>query len=186
MNKITILFIAVSLALDAFSVSITSGITIKSLRINHALKIAFFFGVFQAVMPVIGWLTGLGLKNFISGIDHWIAFGLLFTIGIKMIYESTKIGSIERKIDPLNIYVLLILSIATSIDALAIGITLSFLKVSIVLPVIIIGIITFILSFFGAYIGNKAGHLFENKAEAAGGVILICIGIKILIQHLSL
>ena len=185
MDIISIIFIAFGLAMDAFAVSITSGLTIKSLKINNALKIAVFFGLFQAIMPLIGWLAGLSFRDFISGVDHWIAFGLLSIIGCKMIYESSKMDLNEKKIDPLNIYVLFILSIATSIDALAVGLSLSFLNVSIALPAIIIGIVTFLLSIFGVYFGNRFGHYFERKIEIIGGLILIGIGIKILIEHLT-
>jgi len=155
MDIISIVLIAVGLAMDAFAVSITSGITIKSLRINNALKIAIFFGLFQAVMPVIGWLAGLSLRDYISAIDHWIAFGLLSFIGCKMIYESIAIQSSKKEINPLNVYVLLVLSVATSIDALAVGVSFAFLKVSIVTPVIIIGTVTFFLSYLGVYIGDR-------------------------------
>jgi len=182
MDLISIILIALGLAMDAFAVSITSGLTIKQLKINHALQIASFFGLFQAVMPIIGWLAGLSLRDFISSIDHWIAFVLLGFIGCKMVYESVKME--ESKSNPLNIVVLLILSVVTSIDALAVGITFAFLKVSIVTPIILIGIITFILSFIGVYIGDRFGRLFEKKIEILGGIILIGIGIKILIEHL--
>jgi len=184
MSIISIIFIAFGLAMDAFAVSITSGLTIKSLKINNAIKIGTFFGLFQAIMPIIGWMAGLSFREIISDVDHWIAFGLLCIIGCKMIYESSKMEANNNKINPLNIYMLLILSVATSIDALAIGLTLSFLKVSIVLPAIIIGTITFSLSVIGVYFGNKFGHYFERKIEIAGGLILIGIGIKILIEHL--
>lgn len=171
--------------MDAFAVSITSGIAIKNLKIKNALKIAIFFGSFQAFMPIIGWLAGLSLKYFISGIDHWIAFGLLSFIGCKMIYESIKIESFEKKDNPLNIYVLLILPVATSIDALVVGMSFSFLKISIITPIIIIGAITFLLSFFGVFIGKKLDHFFEKKIKIVGGLILIVIGIKILVGHLT-
>lgn len=184
MDIITILFVALGLAMDAFAVSVTSGFTIKYLRIQHALRLAAFFGLFQAIMPGIGWLVGVGLKDFISEIDHWIAFGLLSMIGLKMIYESTRMNP-DKKLDPLNIYVILILSIATSIDALAVGLTLSILDISIINPAIIIGVITFLLSFIGVYVGDRFGHFFENKIEVVGGMILIGIGIKILIEHLA-
>ena len=184
MDAITIIAIAFGLAMDAFAVSITSGITIKRLKINHALRIALFFGLFQAIMPLVGWLAGLSLRGFIAEIDHWIAFGLLSFIGCKMIYESIAVQSKEKQINPLNIYVLLMLSVATSIDALAVGVSFAFLKISIVTPVIVIGAITFILSFFGVFVGNRIGHFFENKIEIAGGLILIGIGIKILLEHL--
>jgi putative Mn2+ efflux pump MntP len=169
--------------MDAFAVSITNGITIKHQRINNALKIGIFFGSFQALMPLIGWLAGLRLRDFISGFDHWVAFGLLSLIGGKMIYESTKIGD-DKEIRSLNLFVLLLLSIATSIDALAVGLSFAFLKISIATPIIVIGIVTFILSFLGVLVGNKLGHFFENKMEILGGLILIGIGIKILIEHL--
>lgn len=180
----SIVIIAVGLAMDAFAVSITSGITIKRLHINHALKIALFFGLFQAFMPIIGWLAGLSLRDYISAIDHWIAFGLLSFIGCKMIYESITVQSSKKEINPLNVYVLLVLSVATSIDALAVGISFAFLKVSIVTPVIIIGTVTFLLSYLGVYIGDRIGHFFENKIEIAGGILLIGIGIKILVEGL--
>ena len=184
MDIISIVLIAVGLAMDAFAVSITSGITIKSLRINNALKIAIFFGLFQAVMPIIGWLAGLSLRDYISAVDHWIAFGLLSFIGCKMIYESITVQSSEKEMNPLNVYVLLVLSVATSIDALAVGVRFAFLKVSIVTPVIIIGTVTFFLSYLGVYIGDRIGHFFENKIEIAGGLLLIGIGIKILVEGL--
>ncbi|OQY36796.1 MAG: hypothetical protein B6229_09400 [Spirochaetaceae bacterium 4572_7] len=184
MSNLSIIIIAVGLAMDAFAVSITSGLAIKSLKIRNALKIALFFGLFQAVMPIIGWFAGLGFRDFMSHIDHWVAFGLLGIIGGKMIYESTLMNQDKPDKDPLNIYVLLILSVATSIDALAVGLSLSLLKVTIIRPAIIIGVITFLLSTLGVYIGNKFGHYFEKKVELIGGLILILIGTKILIEHL--
>lgn len=177
--------IAIGLAMDSLAVSITSGLAMRELKISKALKIAIFFGSFQALMPIIGWLAGLSLTDLISGIDHWIAFGLLSLIGCKMIYESIRLESREKVIDPMNVYLLLMLSIATSIDALAIGMTFAFLEVSIVTPIIIIGIVTFLLSFLGVFVGNKFGHLFEKKIGIAGGLILIGIGIRILIEHLA-
>jgi putative Mn2+ efflux pump MntP len=170
--------------MDAFAASIASGIAIKHLKLNNALKIAIFFGGFQAIMPLIGWLAGRGARDFISGIDHWIAFTLLTLIGVKMIYESVRKTPKGKSTDPMNIHVLLILSIATSIDALAVGVSFAFLEISIIEPAIIIGIVTFALSFAGVYIGHKMGHLFEKKVVAIGGIILIGIGIKILVEGL--
>jgi putative Mn2+ efflux pump MntP len=184
MDLITIVIIAVGLAMDAFVVSIVSGGAHKHLRIKHALQIAFFFGGFQALMPLIGSLAGLSFKRYIVDYDHWVAFGLLSAVGGKMIYESLKIESVEKNLDPSKIYVLLALSVATSIDALAIGITLSLITSSIIIAVSIIGIITFILSYLGVYIGKRFGHFFESGIEAIGGVFLIGLGVKILIQHL--
>lgn len=184
MNIFTLLIIALGLAMDAFAVSISSGLAIKKIRIGHAFRMAFFFGAFQALMPVIGWLAGLGLKDFISAVDHWIAFVLLSFVGGKMIYEAAFLGEDKEEKDIFNIYILLILSIATSIDALAVGLTLSFLNVDIASPAVIIGIITFLLSFAGVYIGDRFGHFFESKIEILGGLILIGIGTKILAEHL--
>ncbi len=185
MNIVTIIMIAIGLAMDCFAVSITRGATIKTLKINNALKIGLFFGLFQAIMPLIGWLAGLGLKEFISDIDHWIAFGLLSFIGCKMIYESFKMDTKEKEGDPLNITVLVMLSVATSIDALAVGVTFAFLRVFITSALLIIGVVTFLFSFTGSYIGHKLGHFFENRIEIIGGLILIGIGTKILIGHLN-
>ena len=184
MTLITIIIIALGLSMDAFAVSIVSGAAYKQLKIKHALRIALFFGGFQAIMPVIGYLAGLSIKTYIATYDHWVAFGILSAVGGKMIYESFKIKNAEDSLNPSNIVVLLVLSIATSIDALAIGVTLSFLRVSLVTAVSIIGLVTFVLSYLGVFIGKRFGHFFENKIEAIGGLILIGIGIKILFEHL--
>ncbi len=184
MRLVTIIFIALALAMDAFAVSIASGITIKHLKIKHAFTIAIWFGLFQAIMPLLGWLGGIKLKTFMGGADYWIAFGLLVFIGCKMIYEAFKMEEVEKKTNPLEVYVLFILSVATSIDALAAGISFAILDVAIITPIIIIGAITFVMSFAGVWIGDKFGHFFEKKIEIAGGLILIGIGIKILLQNI--
>jgi putative Mn2+ efflux pump MntP len=184
MHMITITFVAFGLAMDAFAVSITSGITIRHLRIHHAFRIALFFGAFQAIMPIVGWLAGLSLRDFISGIDHWIAFGILGFIGCKMIYEALRMELDREEVNPLNLSVLLMLSVATSIDALAVGVSFAFLNISIVTPVLVIGIVTFLLSYLGIFVGNRLGHFFEKKIEILGGLILIGIGVKILVDHL--
>ena len=184
MSVIEIVLIALALSADAFAVSVTSGIAIKKMKIRHAMLIAAFFGGFQALMPVIGWAGGRWAQKYIESFDHWIAFVLLCFVGGKMIYEAVKGDKEENESDPLNVYVLFILAIATSIDALAVGLSLAFIKVFIIVPALIIGCITFALSFAGTYIGNFFGHLFEKKIEIAGGVILIGIGCKILIEHL--
>ncbi len=186
MHLPTIIVIAVGLAMDAFVVSIVSGGAYKQLHVRHALRLAIFFGGFQAFMPIIGYLAGLSVRDYIQNYDHWIAFGILSAVGGKMIYESLKIESVEKNIDPSNIIVLLALSVATSIDALAIGITLSLITSSIITAVIIIGLVTFVLSYLGIIIGKKFGHFFENKIEALGGIILIGLGLKILYEHLFL
>jgi len=177
--------IAIGLAMDAFAVSIVSGSVFKELRIGHALRMAMFFGGFQALMPLLGWAAGEGMRQWMEPIDHWIAFGLLAFIGGKMIAEAVKIGQVEKKPpDPSKLLMLLALSIATSIDALAVGITLSLVTEHIFSAVILIGLITFLISFTGWEIGKRVGHFFETKIEIAGGLILIAIGIKILIQHM--
>ena len=184
MEFFTILIIAVALAMDAFAVSVASGAAYRQLNIKHTLRIAVFFGGFQAFMPLLGALAGLSFREHIENYDHWIAFAILFAVGIKMIYESFKITETEKNYSPSNILILLTLSVATSIDALAVGITLSIVVTSVTVAVIVIGLVTFILSYMGVIIGKKLGHFFENKIEAIGGLVLIGLGIKILIQHL--
>ncbi|MFO7929481.1 MAG: manganese efflux pump MntP family protein [Candidatus Humimicrobiaceae bacterium] len=181
---LNIFLISTSLAMDCFAVSIAGGANSRKLRFLDALKVAFWFGFFQAVMPLIGWLVGFSLKSFIERFDHWVAFGLLFIIGIKMIYEAFKDAGKREKINFLKIPTLLLLSVATSIDALAVGITFSLLDMQLLLSVGIIGMFAFIFSIAGYFIGHRLGHFFESKVEAVGGIILIGIGIKILIEHL--
>lgn len=183
MSIVSILLIAIGLAMDAFSVSITSGITTKKVNYLNVLKMGFSFGFFQLFMPILGWMTGSALRAYIIAVDHWIAFSLLSFVGIKMVVESLKEGS--QLIDPFDNKTLLLLSISTSIDAFTIGISFSFLDVSIFLPVVIIGITTFLLSSVGILMGNGLRHFFERlKVEIIGGMILIGIGLKILIEHL--
>jgi putative Mn2+ efflux pump MntP len=184
MDIVTILFIAIGLSMDALAVSIAHGFAMKRLRLNKAIRMALFFGFFQMLMPIVGWFCGVGFKKIISGFDHWVAFLLLTLIGIKMIYESTKLKEEDERKSDVGIYLLLMLSIATSIDALAVGLSLSLLKVAIVMPAVIIGVITFSLSLAGVAAGSRFGHFFENKIEMLGGAILICIGLKILLQHI--
>jgi len=171
--------------MDALAISIVSGGTYKQLHVRHAFRIAAFFGGFQALMPVIGYLAGLSLKDTIAGFDHWVAFVVLTAIGAKMIYESFKIKQAEQRSDVTSLMVLLTLSFATSFDALAVGATLSFIASPIATAAVIIGIVTFVLCFVGVYIGHHVGHFFETKMEIVGGLALIAIGTKILIEHLS-
>jgi len=185
MQLAVILLIAVGLSMDAFAVSVVTGSIYRELNVRHALRMALFFGGFQALMPIIGFLAGLSLKGFISAYDHWIAFGLLVLVGGKMIYESLTFEAAEKNLDPSNLLVLLALSVATSIDALAIGITLSVLTTSILGTAAMIGLVTFALSYAGILIGKRFGHFFESKIETIGGLILIAIGVKILIEHLA-
>ena len=184
MKFFEIILIAIGLSMDAFAVSITSGVTINNLKVKHALKIAAFFGIFQAVMPLIGYLAGISLNKYITSYDHWIAFILLAFIGGKMIYEGFQIEKCEMNKDCLNSVTLLVLAIATSIDALAVGVVFSSLSISVLMPVAIIGLTTFVVCFAGVYIGDKFGSFFEKKMELIGGAVLILIGIKILVEHL--
>jgi len=181
---VSIFLIGIALAMDAFAVSISCGVIIPKLKLENAFKIAFFFGFFQAAMPVIGWLVGAGMKNYIQPVDHYIAFGLLGFIGVRMIYEAVKNPEFTRLINPLMFSVLIILSIATSIDALAVGLSFAFLEVSIISAIIIIGTVTFILSFFAVLFGDRVGYYLKKKPQIIGGLILIGIGIKIMIEHL--
>jgi manganese efflux pump family protein len=183
MSFATILIIAVALAMDAFSVSIATGAAYKKTGNLNALKMAFFFGFFQAFMPIIGWLAGLSFRQYIEPFDHWIAFSLLALVGGKMIYEAifTKQDQEQNKV--MSLTMLLILSVATSIDAMAVGVTFSIIAEDITRAVIIIGLVTFAFSYVGVFIGEKLGHFFENKIEIAGGLMLWAIGIKILIEH---
>ncbi len=184
MDIITILM-ALGLSMDSFSVSITRGFTNTKTKLAiEALKTGFFFGLFQGMMPIIGWLAGLSIMDLISGFDHWIAFGILIFIGIRMIYEAATKKS-KQIVNSSGFKVLIILSIATSIDALAVGLSLSFLGTSIITPAAIIGIITFSLSFLGVYLGKKFGGYFE-KMGVLGGIILIVIGLRILFEHLGI
>ena len=184
MVMLTIIVIAIGLAMDAFAVSVVSGAAYKQLRIKHALRLALFFGGFQAFMPLIGFLAGQSVKGYIADYDHWVAFALLCAVGVKMLYESTKIKPAQQNLQHFNVLVLLVLAVATSIDALAVGITLSLLRISIVMAAVIIGLVTFVLSYIGVFIGKNFGHFFESKIEALGGIILIAIGLKILLGHL--
>jgi putative Mn2+ efflux pump MntP len=185
MDLFTIILIAIGLAMDAFAVSIANGISIKSQKRKNAFIIAAFFGGFQMFMPVIGWLVGLGLEELIMGIDHWVAFGLLAFIGSRMIYDSAKEEDLKRDSN-LRIHNLLTLSVATSIDALMVGLSFAFIQTAIATPILIIGLVTFLLSFIGFYFGNIIGQVLGNKIKVIGGVVLIGIGLKILLEHLIL
>jgi putative Mn2+ efflux pump MntP len=185
MDAATTILLSLGLAADAFAVAVSSGLAIKHMKVNKALKIALFFGVFQALMPVLGWLIGLSFSFLITPIDHWIAFGLLSFIGGRMIYESLQSQECEKKFNPLDTGTLITLSVATSIDALAVGLGFAVLKDSIALAVTAIGFITFFLAFAGVFIGHKCGNLFANKIEILGGAILIFIGSRILFMHLT-
>lgn len=184
MNILDIILISFSLAMDAFAVSLCKGMSFCNNKYKKAIIISFFFGIFQALMPIIGYYVGYKFHNLIISFDHWIAFLLLAFIGIKMIKDA--ILNENDLDDKLDIKTMFILSIATSIDALIIGITMSFLDVNILLSISFIGIITFILSFIGVLIGSKVGQRLGIKSQIFGGFILIVIGIKIIFEHLKL
>jgi len=186
---VELLLIALGLSMDAFAVAVATGAimgkTTGKLHLGLALRMAAFFGGFQALMPIVGWLAGMGLRDYISAFDHWIAFGLLLFIGMKMVYEGMHLDEDgEKDSADHSLLVLLGLSIATSIDALAVGLSFSMLGVAIPVPALIIGVCTFSLTFAGVGIGAKVGHFFEKKIEIMGGLILIGIGAKILVDHL--
>lgn len=184
MSLVEIIFISIGVAMDAFAVAICKGLAIKKVNLKKAFIIGLYFGIFQAVMPVLGYLLGTTFKDLILKIDHWIALLLLSSIGINMIKESfEKDNSYNESLD---VSTMLILSISTSIDALAAGITFACLKVNIFIPATIIGIITCIISIIGAIIGNRFGNKLEAKAEIFGGIILILLGIKIVFEHLGI
>lgn len=184
MSIIEIALIGVGLAMDAFAVSICKGLAMRRMNYKKAIIIAAFFGVFQALMPALGYVLGTTFANKIAAIDHWIAFILLALIGANMIKEALSSDDDECQDDSLSLGDLIMLSIATSIDALAVGITFAFFNVSLLLSVSMIGIITFIICVIGVKVGNVFGEKYKSKAELAGGLILIVMGAKILIDHL--
>lgn len=202
MNIIIIVFTAFALAMDAFAVSVSKGMTLKNLTKGTAIKIALFFGGFQTAMPLIGWVLGISFQGYIKAIDHWIALILLTILGGKMIYEfyenrkesanegneivseiSTTLDAEENNKSELSNKELTTLAIATSIDALAIGVSFAFLNVNILSSSLIIGIITFVVCFIGVIAGKKIGGIFKDYAELVGGIILIIIGINIFNEH---
>ena len=188
MNYIEIWLLAISLAMDCFSVSITSGIILRRVMWKTFLTIAFFFGLFQGLMPVIGWFAASRFQHLIESYDHWIAFGVLFLLGARMIKESFK-DEEDHHFNPTRLPVILTLAVATSIDALAVGISFAFTGMdtwrSILDPVLIIGFVSFIFSIIGCLIGVYFGKRVNLRAELWAGIILIGIGVKILIEHLG-
>ena len=183
MHLTEIIVIATALAADSFAVSVASGAMLRPLRLRHALRIGLFFSIVQAIMPWLGWYTGRAAGQFLQSCEHWLAAILLFAIGGKMIYESFADDEDKPPVDPLATLLLITLAIATSIDALAVGFTFSFLHVAIMPAIFIIGTVTFICAFAGTCIGATFGHFFEDRAELAGGIVLVLIGLKILLEH---
>ena len=183
MGFVELFLIAVGLSMDAFAVSICKGLSLGKLKARHAALVGLYFGGFQALMPILGWLLGFRFEHVIESIDHWVAFALLSIIGVSMIRES---GKTEELSGDLGVKSMLVLAVATSIDALAVGITFAFLSVKILPAAALIGVTTFLLSALGVYIGHAFGLKYKAKAELAGGVILILIGLKILLEHLGI
>lgn len=185
MDVTTIILIAIGLAMDCFAVSVASGIRTERTVIRNALKMALSFSGFQMLMPLLGWLTLRVMADSVAGGAQWIAFGTLELIGFKMIYDSFKEQNGEEKPEPFGLYVLLALSVATSIDAFAIGTSLAVLKTAVLGPILIIGMAAFCFSLAGLLLGNKAGRMLGSRAETVGGIILIGMGVKILTEHVN-
>lgn len=184
MHLVDILFTALGVSMDAFAVAICKGLSMKKYNIKQGLIIALYFGFFQGLMPILGYLLGISFQDIIIKVDHWIAFILLSVIGGNMIKESLIKETIEYKEDT-NFKTMISLSLATSIDALAVGITLAFLQVNIFLASALICLITFIMSFLGTRLGYSIGAKYSRKSEFIGGLILILIALKILLSHLT-
>ncbi len=186
---IELFLIGVGLSMDAFAVSICKGLGMEKINKKHAFMIGLYFGGFQALMPLTGWFLGIRFQKYITSIDHWIAFVLLALIGGKMIVEAIRDKDdeqIDKKNLPLDHKEMFLLAVATSIDALAVGITFAFLDTPIVEAIVIIGLTTFFLSIIGVVVGNFFGTRYKKKAEIIGGIILVAIGVKILLEHLGI
>ena len=183
MTNVELLLIAIGLSMDAFAVSVSQALTAPNFKKLDALKFGIFFGAFQALMPFLGWIFGNLFSEYVVAIDHWVAFVLLGYIGVKMILDATVLKD-EENAKALSIKLLIVLAFATSIDALAVGVSFAFMNVSIVKSVVIIGLTTFVLSPIGALLGKKIGSAMGDKAQILGGAILIIMGTNILIQHL--
>jgi putative Mn2+ efflux pump MntP len=185
MAPLTLLGIAVGLAMDAFAVALGVGLTLATVTRRQAFRLAWHFGLFQFLMPVLGWLAGRTVERQIAAVDHWIAFALLAGIGGKMLYESGRDGAEARAAgDPTRGWSLLVLSVATSVDALAVGLSLGLLRVRIWYPAAVIGVVAALLTAAGLRLGKRLGAIFGRRMEALGGVVLLAIGVKILLEHL--
>lgn len=183
MHFAELIIIAVGVSMDAFAVSVCKGLSVRRLRPAHMLSAALWFGGFQALMPLVGYFVGLGFADLVADIDHWIAFVLLGFIGGKMIKEAVAKDDEEHTPD-FSFKTMLVLAVATSIDALAVGVSFAFLRVDIWTSILVIGLMTGAFSALGVLLGHVFGARFKSKAEFVGGLILVCIGIKILLEHL--
>lgn len=187
MNFLELFLLAVGLSMDAFAVSISKGLSMRRVTVGKAMLVGLYFGVFQAGMPLLGYFLGLQFQAYITAVDHWIAFFLLSFIGVNMIRESFSCSDPEGACqEDLRVRTMLVLAVATSIDALAVGISLAFLRIEILPAVTLIGAVTFILSMLGVKIGSLFGARYESTAELAGGIILVGMGLKILLGHLGI
>lgn len=184
MGTLQIVLIAVGLAMDAAAVSLGAAASGYANEPRAVFRLSFHFGLFQFMMPVLGWLLGIGVEQYVSSVDHWIAFGLLAYVGAKMIWSGIKPSDQNLKSDPSRGFTLVMLSVATSIDALAIGLSLAMLKVSIWYPSVAIGIITAVLSVAAIKLGNRLGAAFGQRMEIVGGIILVAIGLRIVLSHM--
>ena len=185
MTFLELLFIAIALSMDAFSVSVCKGLTTKKFSWRMALTCALWFGGFQALMPVVGYFLGAQFEGFIDAYAHWIAFGLLFLIGVNMIREAVSDKESDRQTSSLDIHTMFLLAVATSIDALAVGVSFACVQVELWSSVALIGVVTFVFSVLGVRIGNAFGSKFKKNAEVFGGIILIIIGLKIMLEHIG-
>lgn len=185
MNLFSLFLIAVGLSMDAFAVAVCKGLSLQKLTLKKALIVGLWFGVFQAVMPLIGYFVGTLFEEYITAFDHWIAFALLLIIGGNMIFGALKKGEEEALDESLGFKVMLPFAVATSIDALAVGVSFAFLSVNIWAAVAFIGVTTLLLSMLGVKLGHVFGEKYKSKAEIAGGIILILMGVKILLEHLG-
>lgn len=183
MNVLDIVLIAVALAMDCFAVSVTSGLMMKHPRFKHVLVMAVFFGGFQGLMPVAGWLAGVSFANYIVSFDHWVAFGLLAIIGGNMVRESFCEEE-SKSFDPTNLKTLLGLAVATSIDALVMGVDFGIMHNTLLLPMVLIAFVSFLFTIVGVYLGATFQRLCKFNFELVGGIVLVCIGVKILVEHL--
>lgn len=181
----SLLALACALAMDAFAVAIVSGLTISPLTRRHVFRLAFHFGLFQALMPIVGWLAGHAVHRYIAAFDHWVAFGLLAFVGGKMVWGALHASESERlPPDPTSGWSLILLSIATSIDALAVGLSLAMLGARIVVPALVIGVVAAAFTTVGMVLGRRIGRIWGHRVELMGGLVLLAIGVRILVEHL--
>jgi putative Mn2+ efflux pump MntP len=181
----SILGIAVGLSMDAFAVAIAAAVTLPRVTPRHVFRLAFHFGLFQCLMPILGWLAGRQVAPWIETFDHWLAFGLLTFVGGKMLWEAWSSEPEETRVDPTRGWMLVTLSVATSLDALAVGLSLAFVRVSVWMPSVAIGLVTGTLTALGIRFGSRLSRRWGRSAELVGGVVLILIGVKILLGHMQ-